>query len=68
MTMEEAIDKYKARLVARGFSQDPDDYGEISSPVINTVAVRYTLKFKAINDLEIAVLDVPTAYLGATLH
>ena len=68
ITVEGAIDKYKARLVARGFSQDPDDYGEISSPVIDAAAVRYTLGFAAINDLEIAVLDVPTAYLGATLH
>ena len=33
-----------------------------------TAAVRYTLGFAAINDLEIAVLDVPTAYLGATLY
>ena len=25
-----SIDKYKARLVARGFSQNPEDYGEIT--------------------------------------
>ena len=68
VTVEGEVDKYKARLVARGFSQDPDDYGEISSPVIDAAAVRYTLGFAAINDLEIAVLDVPTANLGATLH
>ena len=68
VTVEGEVDKYKARLVARGFSQEPDDYGEISSPVIDAAAVRCALGFAAINDLEIAVLDVPTAYLGATLH
>jgi len=61
-------DKYKACLVARGFSQNPEDYGSITSPVIDTAVIRYTLGCAALHDLEIATLDVPTAYLGATLH
>jgi len=61
-------DKYKARLVARGFSQNPEDYGSITSPIIDTAVIRYTLGHAALHDLEIATLDVPTAYLGATLH
>ena len=63
-----SIERYKARVVARGFTQHPDEYGEISSPVIDAAVIRYSLGLAATHDLEIAVLDVPTAYLGATLH
>lgn len=66
--LDRSIEKYKARLVARGFSQNPEDYGEITSPVIDTAVIRYTLGYAAIHNHEIAVLDIPTAYLGATLH
>lgn len=68
LKVDGSVDKYKARLVARGYSQNPEDYGEITSPVIDAAAIRYTLGYAAIHDLEIATLDVPTAYLGATLH
>jgi len=66
--MDRGKNKYKVRLVARGFSQNPEDYGSITSPVIDTAVIRYTLGHAALHDLEIATLDVPTAYLGATLH
>jgi len=36
--------------------------------VIDAAAIRYTLGLAAIKDLKIAILDVPTAYLGATLE
>ena len=68
LNVDGSINKYKARLVARGFSQNPADYGKITSPVIDAATIRYTLGFATVNDLEIAVLDVPTAYLGATLE
>ena len=63
-----SLDKFKARLIARGFTQNPEDYGEIMAPVVDAVAIRYSLGYAAKHDLEIAVLDVPTAYLGATLN
>ena len=59
--------RYKARLIARGFTQRPEDYGEITAPVVDATAIRYSLGYAAKHDLEIATLDVPTAYLGATL-
>jgi hypothetical protein len=62
------IEKYKVRLVARGDMQSAEEYSEISSPVVDAEVVRLTLSEAARNDLEIAVLDVPTAYLGATLQ
>jgi hypothetical protein len=62
------IEKYKVRLVARGDMQTAEEYSEISSPVVDAEVVRLTLSQAAQNDLEIAILDVPTAYLGATLQ
>jgi hypothetical protein len=62
------IEKYKARLVVRGDMQTSAEYSEISSPVVDAEVIRLTLAEAARKDLDIAVLDVPTAYLGATLQ
>ena len=44
------------------------DCSDTTLPVIDAESIQYTLGFAAINDLEIAVLEVPTTYLGATLE
>ena len=68
LKVDRSKDKYKIRLVAHDVSQNPEDYGSIMSPVVDTIAIRYTLGHVVLHDLEIAALDVPTAYLSATLH
>jgi len=40
LNVDGSKDKYKAHLVACGFSQNPEDYGSITSPVIGTAAIR----------------------------
>jgi hypothetical protein len=65
------IDKYKARLIAQGFTQKEGldfDGTAISSPVIDASTIRLCLGLAAQHDLHIAILDCPTAFLGSTLH
>jgi hypothetical protein len=59
--------KEKARLVAQGFSQRPEDYGETYAPVVKLVSVRILLAFANHHDLEIMSFDVKTAFLHARL-
>jgi histone deacetylase 1/2 len=62
------VDKFKARLVARGFSQKKGlDYNETFSPVVNAASLRLLLSIAAQNDLELDQLDVKTAFLLSTL-
>jgi len=62
------IDKWKVRLVSRGDQQKPGDYNDITSPVIDSASIRLALGLAAKHDLEIAVLDIPTAFLGCPLY
>lgn len=58
------IKKYKARFVARGFSQTKGvDYKETWSPVINMKSIRTILAMAAAQDLDLYQDDVGTAYL-----
>jgi len=66
--LDSSIEKCKARLVAQGFFAKTRILGEISSPVVHTAVIRCILVYDAIRDLGIAVLHVPSTYLGATLH
>ena len=59
--------KEKARLVAQGFSQRPEDFGETYAPVVKLSSVRTLLAFANHNDLEIMSFDVKTAFLHARL-
>ncbi|CAN0059152.1 unnamed protein product, partial [Phaeothamnion confervicola] len=63
-----AILRYKARLVAQGFSQLPGvDYGATFAPVMSADAMRFTLPLAAEFDFEVHQMDVVTAYLNAPL-
>ncbi|SJL16752.1 uncharacterized protein ARMOST_20281 [Armillaria ostoyae] len=57
----------KAWLVAQGFSQRPDDYGETYAPVAKMVSVRLVLALAAKDDLELYTFDVKAAFLNAPL-
>ena len=63
------IARYKARLVAQGYSQiEGIDYGEVFAPVTRYSTVRTLLAFANENDYEIHQMDVKSAYLHAPLE
>lgn len=63
-----SIDRYKARLVARGFSQVYGiDYTETYAPVVSAISVRLLLAYAAVENLLIAQFDVKTAFLYGDL-
>ena len=60
--------KYKARLVAQGFSQQPGiDFEETFAPVGRSTSLRILLTLAAAHDLEIHQADVEGAYLNGNL-
>ena len=60
--------KEKARLVAQGFSQQPEDFNETYALVAKMSSIRIILAFAAVNDLEIMASDVKTAFLHCKLR
>ena len=60
--------KEKARLVAQGYTQRPDQYGETYAPVAKIASVRILLTWAAVHDLEIFQFDCKTAFLHAKLR
>ena len=62
------IVRYKARLVAQGFSQRPGiDYDETYSPVMDTITFRFLISMVVSKNLEMRLMDVVTAYLYGSL-
>ena len=62
------IVRYKARLVAQGFSQRPGvDSEETYSPVMDAITFRYLIGLAVHENLEIHLMDVVTAYLYSSL-
>ena len=58
------IARYKARLVAQGFSQRPEiDFNETYSHVVNATTFRYLISLIAHEGLNFHMMDVVTAYL-----
>ena len=60
--------KEKARVVAQGFSQRPEDFGKTYAPIAKMTSIRIILAFAAANDLEIMASDVKTAFLHCKLR
>ena len=62
------IARYKARLVAQGFSQKHEiDYEETYSPVMDAITFRYLISLAVSEKLDMRLMDVVTAYLYGML-
>ncbi|RXN30671.1 Retrovirus-related Pol poly from transposon TNT 1-94 [Labeo rohita] len=61
-------EKYKARFVAKGYSQKPGtDYDETFSPTADMTSVRVVMQKSAQENLILHQMDVETAYLHAPI-
>jgi hypothetical protein len=64
-----SIDRYKARLVARGFQQTQGlDYDETFAPVAHMTTVRTLIAVAASSSWTIFQMDVKNAFLNDDLH
>ena len=60
--------RYKARLVAQGFSQRLGiDYEETYSPVMDTSRFQYLISLAVSKGLDMRLMDVVTTYLYGSL-
>lgn len=62
-----AIEKHKARLVAQGFTQTPDEYGETYAPTLRLDTLRTLLAIGVKLNYALKQMDVCTAFLNAPL-
>ncbi|CAH2091010.1 unnamed protein product [Euphydryas editha] len=63
------FDKFKARLVARGFSQKPGvDFDKTFSPVVRHSTLRILFNLANEKDMDIDHIDVTTAFLNGSLQ
>ena len=63
------VDKFKARMVAQGFSQTlGEDFLETFSPTMRGESLRVLLAIAAYHNLEIRQIDVVSAYPRSELH
>ncbi|GKB41205.1 retrovirus-related pol polyprotein from transposon TNT 1-94 [Tanacetum coccineum] len=61
--------RYKARLIAQGFSHRPRiDYEETYSPVMDAITFRYLISLAVSENLDMRLMDVVTAYLYRSLN
>ncbi len=64
-----SVDKFKARLVARGFTQEAGvDFNETYSPVARFDTIRAVLSVAASERLRLAQFDIKTAFLYGDLE
>jgi hypothetical protein len=62
------VERYKARLVAQGFSQkEGEDYDETFSPVVRFESIRTVIALAAQLGLSLHQMDVKTAFLNGEL-
>ena len=63
------VERYKARLVARGYSQKfGEDYDETFSPLVRFESIRMIVSLAAHHRLQLHQMDVTTAFLNGELE
>jgi hypothetical protein len=63
-----SIQRYKARLVAQGYTQrEGDDYNEVYAPVTTSKTLRVLLAVAAAKGLRLRHIDIKSAYLHADI-
>ena len=69
MNVEGKVEKYKARLVEKGYSQVLGiDFGDIFSPVAKVTSIRLLLSVVDAFDFEVEQMDVKTTFLHGDLE
>jgi hypothetical protein len=69
LNAEGKVEKYIARLVAKGYSQvEGIDFGEIFSPVSKLTSIRFMLSVASVFDFEMEHMDVKTTFLHGDLE
>lgn len=69
MKADGSIDKYKARLVVKGYRQKEGlDYFDTYSPVTRITSIRMLISIATLFNLEIHQMDVKTAFLNGDLN
>ncbi len=69
MKADGSIDKYKARLVVKGYRQKEGlDYFDTYSPVTRITSIRMLISIAALFNLEIHQMDVKTTFLNGDLN
>ncbi len=64
-----SLDRYKSRLVAKGYSQRPGfDFKETFAPTVRYSTICIVLALAALEDLELRSIDISHAYLNGTLE
>ena len=64
-----SVERYKARLVAQGFSQQPGrDYDETFCPVVRYESIRYVIAMASQMGMMLHQMDVTSAFLNGELE
>ena len=63
-----SIERYKARIVAKGYSQRPGlDYNESFAPTFRPATLRIIIALAAVEDLELRSVDITSAFTNGDL-
>ena len=62
------IERFKARIVAKGYSQRPGlDYNESFAPTFRPATLRIIMAMSAVEDLELRSVDITAAFINGDL-
>ena len=69
MKKDGSFDKYKARLVGKGYKQKEGlDYFDTYSPVTRITSIRMLIAIAALHNLEMHQMNVKTVFLNGELN